>query len=56
MKPTKTLQSFLEGTEPTINEDVISFYNELRRLLYSTRTYTFRKWLKEVEELIDRLD
>ena len=56
MKSTKSLHSFLEETEQTINEDVNSFYNELRKLIHSTRTYTFRKWLKKVEELIDRLD
>jgi hypothetical protein len=65
MKPSKSLQSFLKETEPTINEDINSSYNKLRRLLYSTRTYTFkkwlkevevRKWLKEIEELINRLD
>jgi len=43
----------LEGYN--MNEDVNDYIREFRKLYYSSRTMTFRKWLEEMENLLDTI-
>ena len=38
-----------------MNEDVNDYIREFRKLYYSSRTMTFRKWLEEMENLLDTI-
>lgn len=38
-----------------INEDANDYIREFRKLYYSSRTMTFRKWLEEFENLLDTI-
>jgi len=43
----------LEGYN--MNEDVNDYIREFRKLYYSSRTMTFRRWLEEMENLLDTI-
>jgi hypothetical protein len=38
-----------------MNEDANDFTREFRKLYYSSRTMTFRKWLEQIENLLDTI-
>lgn len=38
-----------------INEDANDYIREFRKLYFSSRTMTFRKWLEEMENLLDTI-
>jgi hypothetical protein len=38
-----------------MNEDANDYIREFRKLYYSSRTMTFRKWLEEFENLLDTI-
>ncbi len=38
-----------------MNEDLNDYIREFRKLYYSSRTMTFRRWLEEMENLLDTI-
>ena len=38
-----------------MNEDLNDYIREFRKLYYSSRTMTFRRWLEEMEKLLDTI-
>ena len=39
----------------TVSEGISAFSNELRRLYYSGKRYSFKEWLDIIEDLIDKI-
>jgi len=56
MRSTKTLNQFIEDSDHTLTEDLAGFYTKLRQHYYSGKLYTFKNWIKAVEDLLDELD
>ena len=38
-----------------MNEDISDYVREFRKLYFSSRTMSFRKWLEEFENLLDTI-
>ena len=38
-----------------VSEGISAFSNELRRLYYSGKRYSFKEWLDTIEDLIDKI-
>lgn len=45
----------LESYEYYMNEDLNAYIQTFRKMYYSSKTLTFRKWLDEIESLLDTI-
>ena len=51
----QSLISSKQTRKTTVSEGISAFSNELRRLYYSGKRYSFKEWLDTIEDLIDKI-